>query len=108
MPSTRDPVIVDPNREYRTGIGTDIHRLVEGRELMLGGVTIPPEGLLGHSDGDVVLHAVIDSLLGAARHGRHRNVLPDTDPHWKDADSRDLLYAVKASRRNRGRSSTST
>ncbi len=53
--------------EYRVGIGTDIHRIVEGRKLMLGGVHIPfPAGLLGHSDGDVALHAVVDALLGAA------------------------------------------
>ena len=71
--------------EFRTGIGTDIHRLVEGRKLMLGGVLIPhPLGLLGHSDGDVVLHAVIDALLGAAGMGDIGTFFPDTDPKWKD------------------------
>jgi len=82
--------------EYRTGIGTDIHRLVEGRKLKLGGVEIPFElGLLGHSDGDVVLHAVADALLGAAGLGDIGMMFADTDARWKDADSRDLLMAVR-------------
>jgi 2-C-methyl-D-erythritol 4-phosphate cytidylyltransferase/2-C-methyl-D-erythritol 2,4-cyclodiphosphate synthase len=82
--------------EFRAGIGTDIHRLVEGRKLMLGGIQIPhPLGLLGHSDGDVALHAVIDALLGAAGMGDIGTLFPDTDPRWKDADSKELLFIVK-------------
>jgi 2-C-methyl-D-erythritol 2,4-cyclodiphosphate synthase len=82
--------------EFRTGIGTDIHRLVGGRKLMLGGVQIPYQlGLLGHSDGDAVLHAVMDALLGAAGMGDIGTFFPDTDPKWKDADSKGLLLIVK-------------
>jgi 2-C-methyl-D-erythritol 2,4-cyclodiphosphate synthase len=82
--------------DYRVGIGTDIHRVVEGRRLMLGGVYIPyPAGLLGHSDGDVVLHAVIDALLGAAGMGDIGTLFPDTDMEWKDTDSKVFLYSVK-------------
>ena len=82
--------------EYRVGIGTDIHRIVEGRKLMLGGVHIPfPAGLLGHSDGDVVLHAIVDALLGAAGLGDIGTLFPDTDMQWKDADSKVFLYTVK-------------
>jgi 2-C-methyl-D-erythritol 2,4-cyclodiphosphate synthase len=82
--------------DYRVGIGTDIHRVVEGRRLMLGGVYIPyPAGLLGHSDGDVVLHAVVDALLGAAGLGDIGTLFPDTDMQWKDADSKMFLYSVK-------------
>ncbi len=82
--------------EYRVGIGTDIHRLVADRRLMLGGVYIPfPAGLLGHSDGDVALHAVTDALLGAAGLGDIGTLFPDNDPQWKDADSKEFLYAVK-------------
>ncbi len=82
--------------EYRTGIGTDIHRLVEGRRLILGGVHIPyTMGLLAHSDGDVVLHAVIDALLGAMCMGDIGELFPDTDPHYENADSRHLLSFVR-------------
>ena len=82
--------------EFRAGIGTDIHRLVEGRKLMLGGIQIPhPLGLLGHSDGDAVLHAVIDALLGAAGMGDIGTLFQDTDPRWKDADSKEMLFIVK-------------
>ncbi|MGA2070019.1 MAG: 2-C-methyl-D-erythritol 2,4-cyclodiphosphate synthase [Sedimentisphaerales bacterium] len=82
--------------EFRVGIGTDIHRLIGGRKLMLGGVQIPYQlGLLGHSDGDVALHAVIDALLGAAGLGDIGTLFPDTDPKWKDADSKELLLIVK-------------
>jgi 2-C-methyl-D-erythritol 2,4-cyclodiphosphate synthase len=82
--------------DYRVGIGTDIHRVVEGRKLMLGGVYIPyPAGLLGHSDGDAALHAIIDALLGAAGMGDIGTLFPDTDMQWKDADSKMLLYSVK-------------
>jgi 2-C-methyl-D-erythritol 2,4-cyclodiphosphate synthase len=89
-------VIEEHSDEYRTGIGTDIHRVVEGRRLMLGGVYIPyPAGLAGHSDGDAGLHAVIDALLGASGMGDIGTLFPDTDPQWKDADSKGLLLIVK-------------
>jgi len=89
-------VIEELRPEYRSGIGTDIHRIVEGRKLMLGGVYVPyPAGLAGHSDGDVALHAVIDALLGASGMGDIGALFPDTDPKWKDADSKDLLFIVK-------------
>jgi 2-C-methyl-D-erythritol 2,4-cyclodiphosphate synthase len=72
----------------RVGIGHDTHRLVEGRPLILGGVTIPFErGLLGHSDADVVFHALADALLGAAGLGDIGELFPDTDPKWKGLDS---------------------
>ncbi len=86
---------LDLQYEYRTGIGTDIHRLAEERDLKLGGILIPfPKGLLGHSDGDAVLHAVIDSLLGAMGMGDIGTFFPDRDPDWQDADSRDLLLKI--------------
>ncbi len=86
----------EPAYDYRSGIGTDIHRLVPDRPLMLGGVHIPfPLGLLGHSDGDAVLHAVIDALLGAAGLGDIGTCFPDTDPQWKDAASGDLVLLVR-------------
>jgi 2-C-methyl-D-erythritol 2,4-cyclodiphosphate synthase len=89
-------VIERPKPEYRTGIGTDIHRLVEGRKLMLGGVHVPhPQGPAGHSDGDVGLHAIMDALLGAAAMGDIGTIFPDTDAKWKDADSKELLVVVK-------------
>ena len=79
----------------RIGHGYDVHRLVEGRKLILGGVDIPYEkGLLGHSDADVLLHAISDSLLGAAAMGDIGAMFPDTDPAFKDADSLLLLKAV--------------
>jgi 2-C-methyl-D-erythritol 2,4-cyclodiphosphate synthase len=82
--------------EYRTGIGTDIHRLVPQRPLMLGGIEIPFElGLLGHSDGDAVLHAIMDAVLGASGHGDIGMLFPDADPQWQDADSRDLSLRVR-------------
>lgn len=85
-----------PQYEYRTGIGTDIHKLVSERPLLLGGVQVPFElGLLGHSDGDVVLHAVIDAVLGAAGLGDIGTLFPDTDPEWKDADSTELVMRVR-------------
>jgi len=89
-------VIEEHDHEYRTGIGTDIHRLVEGRKLMLGGVYVPcPAGLAGHSDGDVALHSIIDALLGASGMGDIGTLFPDTDPQFKDADSKGLLLDVK-------------
>lgn len=89
-------MIEEPEAEYRSGIGTDVHRVVEGRKLMLGGVYVPyPVGLAGHSDGDIGLHAVIDALLGASGLGDIGTLFPDKDPRWKDADSKELLYTVK-------------
>ena len=89
-------MIEERNDEYRIGIGTDIHRVVEGRRMMLGGVYIPyPAGLAGHSDGDAGLHAVIDALLGASGMGDIGTLFPDTDPRWKDADSKEFLLIVK-------------
>ena len=80
----------------RIGHGYDVHRLVEGRDLILGGVKIPYEkGLLGHSDADVLTHAVMDALLGAAALGDIGRHFPDTDPAYKGADSLKLLAAVR-------------
>lgn len=79
----------------RVGFGFDVHRLVEGRELWLGGVLIPHTvGALGHSDADVLLHAVCDALLGAAAMGDIGKHFPDTDERWKGADSKVLLKEV--------------
>ena len=76
----------------RVGIGYDSHRFAAGRPLVLGGVTIPhPQGLAGHSDGDVVTHALLDALLGAAGLGDIGHLFPDTDPRWQGADSVRLL-----------------
>lgn len=81
----------------RVGIGHDTHRLAEGRPLILGGVRIEhPRGLLGHSDADVVLHALTDALLGAAGLGDIGDAYPDTDPAWKDCDSRQFLAETLA------------
>ncbi len=81
--------------DLRVGFGYDVHRLVEGRELWLGGVLIPHStGALGHSDADVLLHAVCDALLGAAGAGDIGQHFPDTDPAWKNADSKVLLSSV--------------
>lgn len=74
--------------DIRVGIGFDIHRLVEGRRLVLGGLALESRvGAVGHSDGDAVLHAITDALLGAAGLGDIGEHFPDTDPRWKDADS---------------------
>lgn len=79
----------------RTGIGYDSHRLAEGRRLIIGGVDIPFErGLLGHSDGDVLCHAIIDSIIGALGLGDIGRHFPDTGPKWKDASSIDMLRQV--------------
>ncbi len=76
----------------KIGIGYDVHRLVEGRKLIIGGVDIPNEmGLLGHSDADVLLHAVMDALLGAAAMGDIGSHFPDNDPAYEGIDSRKLL-----------------
>ncbi len=80
----------------RIGIGYDVHRLTEGRKLILGGVDIPYElGLLGHSDADVAVHALMDALLGAAALGDLGSHFPDTDPKYEGASSLELLEAVK-------------
>ncbi len=77
---------------YRIGYGVDFHKLEEGRELWIGGVRIPHhKGALGHSDADVLLHAICDALLGAACLGDIGVHFPDTDPAYKNADSRELL-----------------
>ena len=84
-------------RTGRAGTGYDLHRLVAGRPLILGGVAIPSErGALGHSDADVVCHAVTDAILGAAGLGDIGRYFPDTDPRWRDANSIDLLTRVVA------------
>jgi 2-C-methyl-D-erythritol 2,4-cyclodiphosphate synthase len=87
-----------PRRQrMRVGLGHDTHRLGEGRPLLLGGVRVPHDrGLIGHSDADVVLHAVTDALLGAAALGDIGDAYPDTDPRWKDADSRLFLRETLA------------
>ena len=80
----------------RVGQGCDIHALVPGRKLIIGGVEIPHElGLLGHSDADVLLHAIIDALLGAAGMGDIGRLFPDTDEEYRDADSRALLRTTR-------------
>jgi len=87
----------------RIGQGFDVHALVAGRKLVVGGVTIPFEkGLAGHSDADVLIHAVCDALLGAAALGDIGRHFPDTDPRYKDADSRTLLREVAAKVRGAG------
>ncbi len=90
-------------KTIRTGFGYDLHRLVQGRKLVLGGVIIPFEkGLDGHSDADVLLHAITDALLGAAAMGDIGTHFPDTDPEWKGADSRMLLRKAVQLIRDRG------
>jgi len=80
----------------RIGHGYDVHRLVEGRKLILGGVEIPNEkGLLGHSDADVLTHALMDALLGAAALGDIGKLFPDNDPRYEGADSVELLREVR-------------
>lgn len=80
------------NIPFRTGFGYDIHRLEENRKLMLGGVEVPfDKGLAGHSDADVLLHAICDAMLGSLALGDIGEHFPDTDPQYKNADSRRLL-----------------
>ena len=87
----------------RIGQGFDVHQLVEGRKLIVGGVEIPHHlGLLGHSDADVLLHAICDALLGAAGLGDIGRHFPDTDPRYKGIDSRKLLREVAALLNARG------
>ncbi len=81
--------------KIKTGIGYDIHRLQEGRKFILGGMEIPfSKGLAGHSDGDCLIHAIIDALLGAMGRGDIGQLFPDTDPRFKDIRSTELLDAV--------------
>jgi len=81
--------------DFRIGIGYDVHKLVTGRDLVIGGVLIPySKGLLGHSDADVLIHAIIDALLGALALGDIGKHFPDTDPEFKDINSRVLLKKV--------------
>ena len=87
----------------RIGNGFDVHALVAGRPLVIGGVTIPfDRGLLGHSDADVLLHAITDALLGALAMGDLGAYFPDTDPRWRGANSRHLLTQVMAQVAARG------
>lgn len=82
--------------EIRTGLGWDVHRLVSGKPLILGGVTVPSEfGLEGHSDADVLSHAITDAILGAAALGDIGMHFPDTDPRWKGSDSLVFLRHAK-------------
>ena len=81
---------------FKVGIGYDVHRLVEGRKLILGGVVIPfDKGLLGHSDADVLVHAIMDALLGALALGDIGQHFPDTDPQWAGISSMNLLEQVQ-------------
>ena len=90
-------------RNLRIGQGYDVHQLVEGRKLFMGGVDIPhTRGLLGHSDADVLAHAVADALLGGVRGGDIGKLFPDTDPAYEGADSMKLLAAVAGFVRDRG------
>lgn len=82
---------------YRIGIGYDIHRLVAGRKLFIGGIEVPyAKGLVGHSDGDVLLHAICDALLGAIGVGDIGEHFPDTDPRYRDIASIELLKSAYA------------
>ena len=88
---------------FRIGHGYDVHRLVEGRKLILGGVEIPHTvGLLGHSDADVLLHAIMDAMLGALSLGDIGHLFPDTDNSFKDADSAKLFEKVCDACREKG------
>ena len=88
---------------FRSGIGFDVHRFEEGRELVLGGVTVlNDKGLAGHSDADVVTHAIMDALLGAAALGDIGDHFPDSDAKWKDARSVEMLTTVRDKIAQRG------
>jgi 2-C-methyl-D-erythritol 2,4-cyclodiphosphate synthase len=90
-------------REFRTGLGWDTHRITPGRPLILGGVPIPADfGLDGHSDADILSHAITDALLGAAALGDIGMHFPDTDPRWKGADSAQFLVHAAALVRDAG------
>jgi 2-C-methyl-D-erythritol 2,4-cyclodiphosphate synthase len=84
------------SQEFRSGIGYDLHRLTAGRRLLLGGVEIPfDKGFEAHSDGDILLHAITDALLGAAGLGDIGELFPPSDPQWKDADSTVFLAQAR-------------
>ncbi len=88
---------------FRVGVGVDAHRFVSGRPLVLGGVEIAfPFGLEAHSDGDVICHAILDALLGAANVGDKGKLFPPTDPKFKDARSTDLLHEAMRAVNRRG------
>jgi 2-C-methyl-D-erythritol 2,4-cyclodiphosphate synthase len=88
---------------YRIGIGYDIHRLIEGRKLFIGGVEIPYiKGLLGHSDGDVLIHAICDAILGALAEGDIGQHFPDTDPKYHNIYSIEILKIVNSLVENKG------
>jgi 2-C-methyl-D-erythritol 2,4-cyclodiphosphate synthase len=88
---------------FRSGIGFDVHRFVEGRPLVLGGITVLSDrGLKGHSDADVLTHAIMDALLGAAALGDIGDHFPETDPEWKDARSVEMLTTVREKLAHRG------
>lgn len=87
----------------QVGHGYDIHKLVPNKKLVLGGVEIPyPKGLLAHTDGDVLAHAIIDALLGATGEGNIGELFPDNNPKWKDANSMNLLEATYLILKNKG------
>ncbi len=89
--------------EHKIGIGFDSHRFAAGRKLILGGVLIPfDKGLIGHSDADALVHSVIDALLGAAHLGDIGRMFPDSDPHFKDADSMELLKIAYEAVKSKG------
>ncbi len=95
--------MAEPRPECRAGIGWDVHPLAPGRPLILGGVHIPSEyGLAGHSDADLLAHAITDALLGAAALGDIGLHFPDTDPRWAGADSLDLLRQALALAADKG------
>lgn len=88
---------------FRTGFGYDVHKLVEGRKMIIGGIEIPFEkGPLAHSDGDVLLHAICDALLGAAALGDIGTHFPDTDSKYKDMDSKNFLSRISQMIASRG------
>ncbi len=89
--------------EVRTGLGWDVHRIITGRPMIIGGISIDAEfGLEGHSDADILLHAITDALLGAAALGDIGMHFPDTDPRWKGADSAQFLQHAAGMVRERG------
>lgn len=95
--------LIKAHTAFRTGTGFDVHRLVKDRPLIIGGVAIPHElGLLGHSDADVLVHAVMDALLGAAKLADIGVHFPDSDPRWKGADSLKLARAVSGLVKGKG------
>lgn len=97
------PIAPRPSPLPRVGIGLDVHALATGRRLVLGGVEIPHDaGLAGHSDGDALVHAIIDALLGAASRGDIGQWFPSSDQRWAGADSLDLLRIVVEALRNEG------